>query len=140
VLDEQGHEAAACPIFFVFRLRPAAAAVLAGEAVKEQGQGPTNVSKLVEPEPSKQRNAAYPLLPTDDALLLLCLQVKQWRHHNGRNEREMKRAVRQGMMRLYDVTSMQPLVLWEVPSYRDSRHNNQQQMPVGAVLCGNRLE
>jgi hypothetical protein len=56
--------------------------------------------------------------------------VKQWKNNDTTYQNEMNKAVKQGMMRLYDVSAMQPLVLWEVQSLRESRGKRKQHLPV----------
>jgi hypothetical protein len=68
------------------------------------------------------------------------LQEKRWRHPDTTYYQEADRAISQGMMKVYDVTRLQPLLLWEVPSLRESRGKRKQHLPVSAVLCRNRLE
>jgi hypothetical protein len=56
--------------------------------------------------------------------------VKQWKNNDTTYQNEMNKAVKQGMMRLYDVSAMQPLVLWEVQCLRESRGKRKQHLPV----------
>jgi hypothetical protein len=45
-------------------------------------------------------------------------------------QRELERAARQGMFKVYDVTPLQPLLLWEVPALREGAGQKGHHAPV----------